>query len=168
MSGAATPISNRQPTMNAELNSTEAWDSCPAGTLNACAHKLKGRRRRRAMTRAIGMALIGICVVGLGAWQLSRESTEQGHYLGGVWCGEVRANARGFAKGSLSPVLAAKIETHLQECPDCRRFMQEMRRSQVSIRGEHARPIPCERCLPSQSPDSPVGLLIAVLADQRP
>ena len=115
--------------MKIEKNNAESWAPCEPGTLSSYARQAQTKRRNQNIARAAGVSVIIFCVLGLGAWGVSRLSSEQENHLGGIACSEVRENMKAYTMGGLPTELKKRMSKHLQECPHCQEMMRQMNRS---------------------------------------
>jgi len=63
---------------------------------------------------------------------LADSSSESQPNYGGIACSEVRSNLDSFMAKDLDPGRMVAIETHLRECPQCRRRMEAMLKTEVA------------------------------------
>lgn len=106
------------------------WDPCPRGKLHQMVRQRQARRRRRLVDRAAVTAATVLLLVVAGVAVISFISNSIGEstpHFGGIACAEVRDLLPQYAAGSLDAETAAKVDTHLEECPHCRPLWEEMR-----------------------------------------
>ena len=57
-------------------------------------------------------------------------------------CREVRAQMSGYLDGELGPDAARSVERHVRWCPNCRRMLENLRRTVGGLRALGDRPLP--------------------------
>jgi anti-sigma factor RsiW len=62
-------------------------------------------------------------------------------------CRDLVERATDYLEGTLPPLLRARLDAHLAGCPDCRTYLDQMRRTVAALgalSGEPAPPAPAE------------------------
>ena len=59
-------------------------------------------------------------------------------------CREVRAHMSDYLDGELEPRAAAGVARHVRWCPNCRRMLENLRRTVASLRALRDLPTPAE------------------------
>ena len=122
----------------------ESWKECGPGSLGHYAKQQKIQILKRRLVRLGGVA--SICLLAAMTWSvfLPRSNDKTGTKTvmepnyGGIVCSSVRAIAKSHLSGTLDAETTQKIELHLQECPLCRGFMEQLGNVQASKSSFHA------------------------------
>jgi hypothetical protein len=116
--------------MQAEPKQSDDWAPCSPGTLTRVARGLRSHERHRFVRRAAAAAAMVVLAVGAGVWALQSARTPEEHFLGGLWCSEVRENLQAYSMGNVDSAMAAKIRSHLDQCPACQKLMRQMQQQE--------------------------------------
>ena len=107
--------------------SNDGWRACPPGTLTELAsglRKVEQRKQRRRIV--VGVATL-LMMVTAGAWYSNQKGTLPDDYpYGGISCTEVKDSLPLMMSGTADAELAAKIQTHLAECPMCTKLARKL------------------------------------------
>ncbi len=106
--------------MNQPTHIDSSWDSCPRGTLKQLGRRARSQRRQWRAFRVTAAAVAIFLVVGYSYRALAPHLHEPSY--GGITCTQVAQRMPAYREGTLDRELVVKIETHLDQCPDCRRF----------------------------------------------
>lgn len=108
------------------------WEQCKPGSLVGYAARDKSRKRRRTITKVIGIASAFMVVFFASIALLQTASTGNEPNYGGIVCSKVMHNSNFYLAGTLDKDTNSKIEQHLKLCPKCRSEMIILKKSHVN------------------------------------
>ena len=125
--------------MTTTENRRDSWTECGPGTLGIYANRQKSRILKQRLVGVGGVA--SICLLALLAWNSfmpgttvkPNTKTSMEPNYGGIVCSSVKAVANAHLAGTLDAETSQKIELHLQECPLCRAFMEQLGNLQANM-----------------------------------
>jgi hypothetical protein len=134
----------------------EEWTPLPPGTLATLAGHERTRQRRRFLFRA-GSTVGALALASGAGWlvfQSDRQPTEP--TFGGIACSRVRALAPQFMKGQLDEKVTQQILAHLEQCNECRAWLESMQPKTAARlpHGQSAGQCPCSTCRRDRLGDS--------------
>ena len=102
----------------------EDWQTCPEGTLDGLARRLRARRQTYSLTRlGAVMSLVTLSVaVGVVMIGLQLEDRNQG----GITCHDVVPLLREYRLGQLPDEVATQVAEHLAVCDTCQQALQQL------------------------------------------
>lgn len=120
--------------MNTASDDRQEWEPCETGLLVDYANRARLAQRRRVALGGSAGAMVAVCVIGLGVLATSWWSSPREYHFGGIACHEVQENMPAMMAGTLPDDLEVRMSAHLQECPVCRKLMENMQENQASGR----------------------------------
>ena len=108
------------------------WTECRPGTLGHYAIREKRQILKRRLIVAGSVA--SVCLMVALTWNVfvhpttdnSNPGVSKEPNYGGIVCSSVKAVAKAHLAGTLDAETSQKIGLHLQECPRCRAFMEQL------------------------------------------
>ena len=113
--------------MNPNAVSSEEWEDCPKGTLQALANR---SRRQRTMKRAAWVIPLTLVVLLAWAGWLPSPLSPKSSALA---CDQVVKLLPDYASNSLSTTRRAQVEQHLKKCPFCTEKLSIIRATQSVV-----------------------------------
>lgn len=113
--------------------SPDGWTACPAGELARLGARRRSRRRAQGLT-AVALVALGLLVAQrwlAGGVPAVLHPFDPVH--AGMACSAVRAQIDAFVDHSLDEASAARIEAHVEHCPDCRGLIDTARRRRTMV-----------------------------------
>lgn len=102
----------------------EDWVNCPPGELRRLANRLRGRRQRRAVLKAVVAAAAGSVALGGAGWYWFRPPRD--YEYAGITCTRVAELVPVYRAGTLPADLRRQVDLHVAECPHCRPRFRDM------------------------------------------
>lgn len=122
--------------MNSQSNSNDGWQPCTQGELIGLVDDLKRRQRNRVLARAGAASVAAMLVVAVAVGVWFSPAANSGQDFGGLTCREVVAHFDDYYAKRLDPDLAARIQLHLANCPQCGAQYQEFIQSRQATIGK--------------------------------
>ena len=112
--------------MNPKLVSTDNWEDCPAGTLQALAKRSRQRRTMKSAAWAIPLTLVMLLSL---VWSGNLPSPFNLNSAT-LACDQVVNLLPAYASKSLSATQRAQIDKHLKKCPLCAEKLRTIQAAQ--------------------------------------
>jgi hypothetical protein len=120
---------------NPTPESNDDWSACSPGTIGQLHDRLAAQRKRQAVIRIGGPALMFV-LLGIGVWSFihtaAPEPPAEFNY-GGVTCSHVQENLQQFAMNALDPAEQKALTIHLKQCPVCQKKMKALQDKRAAI-----------------------------------
>lgn len=121
-------------------SNTASWEACPQGTLTGLSTELKHQRRRAELMRAAGAVSALLILVAVGWFAMRSSNDRHEFHFGDITCSEVHQAMPAFLSGDIDQAVVEKIDIHLAACPQCQKYMEEMRSANEHARTETVKP----------------------------
>ena len=111
--------------MTPQTASTDDWEDCPEGTLQALANRSRRQRTVKRAAWAIPLTLATLFSLAWGGWLPLPYNLNSATLA----CDQVVALLPAYSANSLAAPLRAQVEQHLKKCPLCAAKLRTITRS---------------------------------------
>ncbi len=108
-----------------------SWSKCETGALGRYAERQKSRIMKRRVAKVVSVA--AVCLISVLAWSAfgPQMNASMEPSYGGIVCSKVKAAAKAHLAGTLDQITDQKINLHLNQCPKCLSYMQQLGSTQA-------------------------------------